>query len=820
MTTALSILIRADGKAAQAELQKLSASADKAGLSVQSLGKKGTATDAEIAALNAELAKASAQVEVLTSSEAKAVAQMAQMQAQVDQINARFMGMNRSAPMAAGSISNLTAQFNDLGVMLAAGQNPFQLAIQQGTQITQVIGPMGARGAVRALGTAFLSLLSPVNLVTLGVIAGGAALVQWAFKVEDAEEKTLTFAEKVDEAAAAIGRAEQAAAFASMGGLEDMRAKYGEISDQVLALSERLFDIERRAAVAKVSIVLDDATGEKFDTEIERIAGAVGAALAGAGSQANAEQLELARKNLRDIEAEIATMSFANQFTGDLEKQAGIYRNEIAALEGDLGNIGALAQDLSISPDFAREIAEIRASISEALSAGDLGAVADQIARMQAALKESGATIDQDVADGLTRAEDLARQAAAQLAEGKANAEGLANAGMASAISAARSEASRLADELVRAFEASASLSAQGVRSVEEAQLRLDLANEPVELARQLGVRQMQQTQGVRREGATGAELAALDAEAVAYGNLMAQEAELNQQRSERLKKTRSSGAETDAVRKLIEQEQLQLDLLRETDPVQKEMIRNRETLASATETERAEVEALIRTRIEENDALTSLTQQQEFYAQTAYDAIDGLVFRGQSLADTFASVADMIGQAVLKAALLGEGPLAGMFGTSSGGGLLGTLFSGLTGGLQARAEGGYVHGPGGAKSDDVLMWASAGEYVMNARATRQNRHLLESLNAGGLPAFAQGGLVGGAGAASGSPRLVMPAPIINNFGTDDVDVDVQPDSKGQPQLVMTVGRQAAAAVAQRGNPLRRTMQNEFGLRPTTRNRG
>lgn len=51
---------------------------------------------------------------------------------------------------AAGSVGNLRAQFNDIGVMLAAGQNPRQLAIQQGTQITQVIGPMGAAGAARA----------------------------------------------------------------------------------------------------------------------------------------------------------------------------------------------------------------------------------------------------------------------------------------------------------------------------------------------------------------------------------------------------------------------------------------------------------------------------------------------------------------------------------------------------------------------------------------------------------------------------------------------------------------------------------------------
>ena len=50
--------------------------------------------------------------------------------------------------LAAGSAANLTAQFNDISVMMAAGQNPMQLAIQQGTQITQVFGNRGRGGRI------------------------------------------------------------------------------------------------------------------------------------------------------------------------------------------------------------------------------------------------------------------------------------------------------------------------------------------------------------------------------------------------------------------------------------------------------------------------------------------------------------------------------------------------------------------------------------------------------------------------------------------------------------------------------------------------
>lgn len=75
--------------------------------------------------------------------------------------------------------SNLAAQFNDIGVMLASGQSPLLLAIQQGTQISQVLGPMKAGAALQALKGALLSIVSPLSLITIGSIAAGAALFQY-----------------------------------------------------------------------------------------------------------------------------------------------------------------------------------------------------------------------------------------------------------------------------------------------------------------------------------------------------------------------------------------------------------------------------------------------------------------------------------------------------------------------------------------------------------------------------------------------------------------------------------------------------------------
>lgn len=91
-------------------------------------------------------------------------------------------GFDRMAKSVRGSrleTANLAAQLNDIGAQLAGGQSPFLIAIQQGTQINQVLGQAGARGAVSLLGGAFLSLVNPVSLATIGIITLGGAAVQY-----------------------------------------------------------------------------------------------------------------------------------------------------------------------------------------------------------------------------------------------------------------------------------------------------------------------------------------------------------------------------------------------------------------------------------------------------------------------------------------------------------------------------------------------------------------------------------------------------------------------------------------------------------------
>lgn len=76
--------------------------------------------------------------------------------------------------------ANIAAQFQDIAVTSAMGMSPIQIALQQGTQLSAVFNEMGKGKAVlEGIKSAFLSIVSPVSLVTIGVIAAGAALFQY-----------------------------------------------------------------------------------------------------------------------------------------------------------------------------------------------------------------------------------------------------------------------------------------------------------------------------------------------------------------------------------------------------------------------------------------------------------------------------------------------------------------------------------------------------------------------------------------------------------------------------------------------------------------
>ena len=129
-------------------------------------------------------------------------AQLESLSQQYLQTGSASRTLGRANTASAASTANLAAQFNDIGVMLAAGQNPLMLAVQQGTQVNQVLDQVGTTGKARlsALASSFMSVVSPANLLTLGVIAGGAALIQWGVSAATAGQETTELQKRIEQA--------------------------------------------------------------------------------------------------------------------------------------------------------------------------------------------------------------------------------------------------------------------------------------------------------------------------------------------------------------------------------------------------------------------------------------------------------------------------------------------------------------------------------------------------------------------------------------------------------------------------------------------
>ncbi len=77
--------------------------------------------------------------------------------------------------------ANIAAQFQDIGVTAAMGMSPIQIALQQGTQLSAVLQEIknSGQGVGKGLAAAFASVISPISLVTIGIIAAGTAAFQY-----------------------------------------------------------------------------------------------------------------------------------------------------------------------------------------------------------------------------------------------------------------------------------------------------------------------------------------------------------------------------------------------------------------------------------------------------------------------------------------------------------------------------------------------------------------------------------------------------------------------------------------------------------------
>jgi lambda family phage tail tape measure protein len=125
-------------------------------------------------------------------------------------------------------MTNLAAQFQDIAVMMAAGQSPFMTIMQQGMQIVPVLGDgqNGIGGAMKRLGAGFAGFLT--NPLNIGIL-GFAAL---AFAAQTAYEKITSSGNKNEQTLEKQKKH-----------LDDLKAAYGAINRVVGEVSNRQIGI-------------------------------------------------------------------------------------------------------------------------------------------------------------------------------------------------------------------------------------------------------------------------------------------------------------------------------------------------------------------------------------------------------------------------------------------------------------------------------------------------------------------------------------------------------------------------------------------------
>ncbi|AEH79582.1 Phage-related minor tail protein [Sinorhizobium meliloti SM11] len=173
------------------------------------------------------------------------------------------------------------------------------------------------------------------------------------------------------------------------------------------------------------------------------------------------------------------------------------------------------------------------------------------------------------------------------------------------------------------------------------------------------------------------------------------------------------------------------------------------------TPQQRQEIASLARGMAAAEGSVESLRLKQDearetarFFGQSMTDALTGIISGTMSAEEALQQLLQTMLKATLQALLMGEGPLANLFGggkkgDKEGGVGFGGLFGSLLGGLFGFAEGGWT-GPGGKHEPKGIVHGD--EFVFSKNAVRKiGVANLDAMHRGALKGYAEGGFVGSA---------------------------------------------------------------------------
>lgn len=324
--------------------------------------------------------------------------------------------------------ANIAAQLQDIGVMAQMGiASPLTIALQQGTQLAAVFNQMGGtRDVIRGIGAAFLSIVNPISLVTIGTIAAGVAAYNYFAESKEGSEATekalkeqaeliQRIAQKWGDALPAVrayadeqdrlaGRADATEAYEKLAA-ETFKAIGQEVSsagdairdvmgllqqsvptEQIVAVNQTLATLSQTASENKTTVddmnaahkALMDAFRSSNIPILKETADAI-AGLTPKLAETNAEMQNLASEKelnlmLEDLQAKIGSIDSAKareelRTLMDQTKKGEISVKDLLA---ELSKISGYAPDVSTIISAFRSVAEAAAAARQA-SAGIVG---------------------------------------------------------------------------------------------------------------------------------------------------------------------------------------------------------------------------------------------------------------------------------------------------------------------------------------------------------------------------------------------------------------------------------------------------------------
>lgn len=228
---------------------------------------------------------------------------------------AKFGHTSDAAALSAGQLRmatrQLPMQFTDITTSLIAGQPPMMVLMQQGGQLKDSFGGIGA--AAKAMGGYILGLINPLTLTAAALGAGAVAWYKWGESAREAAEKSK----------AALAEAEKLAKLTKhMTPAEEVQ----DINKQIAALKEKNFWIEKNTPSMKA--VMDSENSQLFSgASEERKRREVHLATV----KANLESINNLERNRQDIEKQIAQQAEAES----KRNQRGYRQSEAGKAERD-----------------------------------------------------------------------------------------------------------------------------------------------------------------------------------------------------------------------------------------------------------------------------------------------------------------------------------------------------------------------------------------------------------------------------------------------------------------------------------------------------